>query len=271
MKTASPLSYFGSDSGVAAKLGSMFDHCSHVTIPFVGGASILPHIKAKGIVANDLNEEAINFYRVLSGWYGATKRDELITCCERTLSHPRNIREAMEAIASLDSCETNSVYLAWAYWAICWIGRKGRGGTKSEGGKPSIRWKADGGNNASRIRAAAADLESWSMHFRRCEWMACDFREVLTKAKDDQKCGIYVDAPWFGAGGAYRHAFNDQDHVDLANQLSRFEKSTVVIRYGDCDSARELYSSWKFIETSSRTQSNDRVQEVWITNKEATA
>lgn len=61
MKTKSALSYFGSDSEVASELAGMLDHCRHVTIPFVGGASILPHLKARAIVANDMNGLAINF------------------------------------------------------------------------------------------------------------------------------------------------------------------------------------------------------------------
>lgn len=65
MKTKSALSYFGSDSEVAAELAAMLDHCKHVTIPFVGGGSIIPYLKARAIVANDLHDLAINFYRVI--------------------------------------------------------------------------------------------------------------------------------------------------------------------------------------------------------------
>ena len=53
MKTKSALSYFGSDSEVAASLAALLDGCKHVTIPFVGGASIIPHLQARAIVAND--------------------------------------------------------------------------------------------------------------------------------------------------------------------------------------------------------------------------
>ena len=55
MKTKSALSYFGSDSEVAGELAAMLDHCKHVTIPFVGGAAILSHLKARAIVGNDRN------------------------------------------------------------------------------------------------------------------------------------------------------------------------------------------------------------------------
>ena len=67
MKTKSALSYFGSDSEVASELAAMLNHCRHVTIPFCGGMSILPNLAARAIVANDLNDLAVNFYRVASG------------------------------------------------------------------------------------------------------------------------------------------------------------------------------------------------------------
>lgn len=65
MKTKSALSYFGSDSEGAPQLASMLDDCKHVTIPFCGGMSILPHLKARAIVANDLHRDVIHFYKVL--------------------------------------------------------------------------------------------------------------------------------------------------------------------------------------------------------------
>lgn len=263
MKTKSALSYFGSDSEVAAQLASMLDGCKHVTIPFVGGASILPHLKARAIVANDLNSLAINFYRCISGKYGSEIRDNLINWCEITLSHPDEVQYAAR-------CLESPLYMdqAWAYWAICWIGRKGKGGTKHVVGMPSVRRTANGGTNASRIRAAADDLKAWAKHFERCEWECTDFRELLPKVADNQECGLYVDPPWIDAGRDYLHTFTDSDHNDLYLHLQRFKETTVVIRYGDHPRIRELYDDWFIIDASSRTQVNSIKGEVWITNKE---
>lgn len=133
MKTKSALSYFGSDSEVAAELAAMLDHCKHVTIPFVGGASILPHLKARAIVANDKHDLAINFYRMLSSGHQKT----LIGMCEKTLSHPAEITLAESLLES--GLGPDKLVQAWAFWAVCWIGRKGKGGTKHQGGMPSIR------------------------------------------------------------------------------------------------------------------------------------
>jgi len=266
MKTKSALSYFGSDSEVAPQLAAMLDHCKHVTIPFVGGASIIPHLKARAIVANDLHALAINFYRVMSGRYGLQLRDEVIYRCQHTLSHPDEIQKAQHFI----NHNTDNLHSAWAFWALCWLGRKGKGGTKSQGGMPSVRRTANGGTNASRVRAAADDLPAWAKSFERCEWEQLDFRDLLPKVADDAQCGLYCDAPWVDAGKLYLHSFTLDDHAVLAEMLGRFDETTVVVRYGDHPLIRELYPShkWNIIEAESRDQCNAVKGELWIANKQ---
>lgn len=267
MKTKSALSYFGSDSEVAEQLAGFLDDCKHVTIPFVGGGSILPYLRARAIVANDLNELAINFYRVMSDRCGAGSRDELIRRCQTTLSHPSEMQSALMLLAE-PSLEASFIELAWAYWAVCWIGRKGKGGTKSVGGMPSIRRTANGGTNASRIRAAADDLQAWAKHFERCEWESIDFRKLIPKVSDSVGCGIYCDPPWRGLGNGYLHSFSDQDHYDLEKMLGWFSDTKIVVRYGDDEYIRKLYSNhrWTIIGAESRTQTNVVKGELWIVN-----
>jgi site-specific DNA-adenine methylase len=264
MKTKSALSYFGSDSEVAAQLASLLDHCKHITIPFVGGASILPYLKARAIVANDLHKDVINFYRVISGIYGEHEKQYTIDRCRKTLSHPDEMEIAQN---TLDASKSPGER-AWAFWAVCWIGRKGKGGTIHQGGLPSVRRTASGGTNASRVRAAAADLDRWAQQFERCEWESIDFRELLPKIADNGTCGIYCDPPWFELGNGYLHNFNDDDHAKLESMLRRFESTTVVVRYGDSNIIREIYSSdqWHILDASSRNQCNMVKNELWITN-----
>ena len=266
MKTQSALSYFGSDSEVAEQLAAMLDHCKHVTIPFVGGASIIPHLKARAIVANDLHALAINFYRVLSDRCGAGSRDELIRRCQSTLSHPEEMEHAIQLLAH-SLLEASFIEKAWAFWTLCWLGRKGKGGTKNQGGLPSVRRTANGGTNASRVRAAADDLPAWAKCFERCEWEQLDFRELLPKVADNPQCGLYCDAPWVDAGKLYLHSFTLDDHAVLAGMLDRFEHTTVVVRYGDHPLIRELYQGWNIIEAESRDQCNAVKGELWITNR----
>jgi site-specific DNA-adenine methylase len=154
---------------------------------------------------------------------------------------------------------------------MCWIGRKGKGGTKHIGGMPSIRRTANGGGNASRLCAAAADLEGWAKLFRKCEFESIDFRDQLPKVADEPGCGIYVDAPWFGAGKNYQCNFTDDCHKELSALLHRFVHATIVIRYDENHATRLYYSDsdWKYHETASRTQANTNINEVWITRRAA--
>lgn len=266
MKTKSALSYFGSDSEVAGQLAAMLDHCNHVTIPFCGGLAILPHLKARGIVANDANELAINFYRHASGSMGVDYQTALFQRCEETLSHPT---EMADAETRLGKHWRGSWVQAWAYWAVCWVGRKGKGGTKHIGGMPSVRRTANGGNNATRLAAVADDLKEWAKEFRRCEFECLDFRELLQRVADNPDCGIYCDPPWVELGRDYAHGFTFADHHALVSHLCRFNETTVVLRYGDHKLIRDLYADprWQIIEAKSRTQSNAVKGEIWITNR----
>ena len=263
MKTKSALPWFGSDASVAPRLGAMLDDCRHVTIPFAGGMSILPNLKAKKIVANDLHDHAVNFYHVLNGEFGDDPRDYLISRASKTLSHPSELYRAEQAL-EFDEVEDK----AWAFWALCWIGRKGKGGTKNQGGKPSVRRTASGGSNASRLRSAANDLEAWAEEFRRCDFTCEDFRECLDNTKDVEGNGIYCDPPWFGAGDGYLHSFSKLDHIDLRDSLEIIDHAKVVIRYGDCPEVRDLYPDghWHIHEATSRTQANKPLGEIWLTN-----
>lgn len=268
MKTKSALSYFGSDSEVAEQLASRLNDCSHVTIPFVGGASILPHLTARSIVANDRNYWAINFYKVVSGLCGNQEKEHLLELCNKTLSHELMIIEAKSILKEKTKfgVKWSNASCAWAYWTLCWLGRKGKGGTKGEVKQPSVRFSPEGGTNATRIKAAASDLEEWSKQFERCEWLCKDFREVIPKVHDKPNCGIYVDAPWWNAGKSYFHSFEPQDHIDLRDLLKRFKKAKVVIRYDDCEPIRNLYQGFKIHEVESRNQANKNINEIWITN-----
>ena len=261
MKSQSALPWFGSDSEVAPQLAALLDHCKHVTIPFCGGLAILPHLKARAIVANDKHHAAINFYRHVAGFYGKKAQEELIERCQHTLSHPAEMQKA------IDVPPGDTVEAAWAMWVICWVGRKGKGGTKGGPGMPSIRRTASGGTNASRVRSASDDLWEWAMQCERCEWECQDFRPQLDSVAEHEDCGLYADGPWDGPGRNYLHSFTESDHYDLARGLQRFHKTTVVVRYGDTPLIRSLYEGWNIIEAESRDQCNAVKGELWITNK----
>lgn len=271
MQTKSALSWFGSDGPQAHLLGALFDDASHVTITCAGGLSILPFLKAKAIVANDLHADAINYYRVSNGPHGKALR----RLCALTLSHPDELRRAAEVLQDKTN-QWTEVDRAWAMWAACWVARKGHGGTSSQQrgkGSVSVRFTADGGNNASRLQAVIADLEDWADQFKRCEFTQLDSLAVLDKVHDREDCGVYHDPDWFDLGKGYLHTTPVEHHEAIAARLATFKNSPIVVRYGDCPKVRSLYpqDSWCWYASSTRTQNNERKStEVWITRRAAT-
>jgi len=272
MKTKSSLPVFGSDAGVAEYLASILDHCRHVTILFAGSMSILPYISASHVVAADLNLYAINYYKCLKGVKGEKIQKDLIDLCNLTLAHPHEIETARSLLANPDA---GPLLHAWAYWAQCWLCRKGTGGTKSEDtAKMSLRRTAVGGSNASRLRSAISDLNEWANEFKRCEFECADFMATLAKVADKPKIGIYSDYVWLGAGDKYKHNAKNRDaernvdsHEELRDGLAKFEQTSILVRYDDHPRVRELYSgdNWLITEGTSRTQANKLIGELWIT------
>jgi len=268
MKTKSPLSYFGSDAQVAEEIAAYFQSCNHITIPFVGGASILPFLKDKRIVANDLNEFAINFYKVASGRFGDGPVKRLILECSSTLSHPSEIMRAAHLVTNHKHAGWQE--LAWAYWALCWVGRGGNGGTSklTDQTKPSFRMTNSGGSNASRINTAAEELSQWAACMKNCEWTCMEFSHLIPKVRDNSTSGIYADPPWYTTGDAYLYTFTTFQHVLLAELLNDFNNARILIRYDDCGFIRNLYPGWNILEKGTRNQGNRKVPEIWLANHE---
>lgn len=96
-----------------------------------------------------------------------------------------------------------------------------------------------------------------------------DAYAFLDKCRDEEGIGLYIDAPWPDDGDKYRHKFTNDDQRRLATKLSAFEKTRVVIRYGDHPLIRELYPEglrWTWRLIAGRTQTNAPKREVLIMN-----
>jgi DNA adenine methylase len=104
--------------------------------------------------------------------------------------------------------------------------------------------------------------------FKRCNFHCWDaMTEFIPKTKDEDECGLYVDAPWPDDGDGYRHGLTTFQHRTLAYDLSLFKKTRVVVRFGDHPLIRELYPEplWKWHLQTSRTAGNNAKAEVLIT------
>ena len=268
-KQSRALQWFGSDASVSRDYAALLSNCKHVTVPFCGGLSIVAHLveTASEIVCNDKHRLAINLYQCLSD---ASLRQRLLSWLDQTPFHQEVLRMAQAACKRVVAIEPPDVEFAHHYFITNWMGRGGKGGSTGEfSGDLPVRWTASGGSSPRRFNTAIRSIQDyWGPICERCSFICVDWLEILNKVKDVDGNGIYIDPPWFGAGDEYVHKFQDpQEHTRLRNELLRFTKATVVIRYGDDESVRRLYSGtgWTIDEISSRDQANGNVKELCIT------
>lgn len=272
MKQNRLVPWFGSDAMEAPRIARPLDGCTWVGIPFAGGMSIVPHLKARSIVVNDIHRHVMNLAVVLSI---PKYRQRMAETLPDLIYHPDVLAEAQRFCIEMErggfdfsncSQEANE---RWAvnYFICSWMGRSAVAGKKGEfKGKLPIRWSASGGDSNTRFRSAIESIDAWSATMQRCNFSCLDFREFLKECKDIPENGGYFDAPWVVDGKEYKHSFNEKDHRDLARLLSEFKKMRIVVRYGDAPLIRELYPAdcWDWTEAESRTGGNSAKAEVLI-------
>lgn len=156
-----------------------------------------------------------------------------------------------------------------AYFVAVWMNRGGKAGT-TEGfdGTLPIRWNANGGGSNRRYRTAIEALDAWGETFRRCEFTCMDAFDFIGKCQDTAEIGIYADANWPDVGGEYTHRIDQAGQCKLAGVLRRFAHARVVVRFGEHELIRELYTDtggWTWHPLASRNQANDVKPEFLIT------
>lgn len=256
----------------AHRVGEMLTGLEWLGIPFAGGMSELAHISCRSIVVNDIHRHVMNLATVV-----AEHHERLTKALSETPFHPDILEAAQDYCQRLEASGFEFVEVAgaesfdWAYsyFIATWMGRSAKAGTEDEfKGKLSTRWTSSGGDSNTRYRSAVESLEEWQKILKRCNFSTLDFRLFLAQCKDQPRHGIYSDAPFPDAKDKYKHNFTEDDQRDLARELHRFERATVVIRFYDHPLIRELYpeSKWKWTRFAGRKQSNTESPEVLITN-----
>lgn len=268
MKITALAPWFGSNRMLAKHAGECLRDCVWVGIPFAGGMSEIPHMKARTILANDLHQHVINLADVVaSGIHGPKLKQRL----ENLLFHPEVLRRS-QALCLAKEAGEHCLPIDWAeaYFVCCWQGRSSKSGTRGEfNNQLAIRWEAGGGDSAKRYHSAVESLDQWRQEFQRVTFSCLDVFEFIKKCKDRDGHGIYVDSPFPCTGDKYTHSMTEEEHVRLARVLSEYTKTKVVCRFYDHSLVRDLYptTSWIWRDLEGRNQANDGVLEYLITNK----
>lgn len=269
LKTTAVASWFGSNRMLGKHVGEELSGCTLVAVPFAGGMSELAHVDARTLLVNDRHAHVVNLGSVTAD---AKLGPKLYRQLRRTMFDPRILRPAQERCKARDGVEWDGrPDFNWAvdYFVCCWMARNGESGKKREfEAGYSLRYTDTGGDSAVRFRSATRSLIVWRRILQRATFTAADAFEFLAKCKDRKGYGVYSDAPWPEDGDDYRHTFDEKKQRRLAEVLSTFRESRVVIRFGDHPLIRELYPEprWTWRRLSGRTQANKAKAEVLILN-----
>lgn len=263
---------FGGNRTNAEAVADYLRGCNWIGIPFAGGMPELLHLKAGSIVVNDRHAFIINLARVMQ-----RNKEWLVGQLDSLLFHPLTLEDAqakcefaldhIEAIARKGSVAPD---IAVAYFAAQWMGRSGRASSTDEfSGGIACRWNGNGGGSNKRYRSAIEAIDRFSQVMRRSEFRCMDAFEFITAVDDIPKNGLYLDPPWPDAGAKYVHSFTEDDQRKLRDALERFDKTRIVLRYGNHPLIRKLYPrrhGWRVEELTGRKQSGDQA-ELWISRR----
>lgn len=273
--------WFGSNRKNPSLVGMLLGRRSWVGVPFAGGMAELPYISTRAGVANDLHRHVINLARVIRD-----RPAELVQRLDGMTFHPDELAEAQrfckrrERIVGdlfgsgegvdLPNPLGGEGFLDWAaaYFVAAWMTRGGLAGTDAEfSGSLAVRWSSAGGASSTRFRSAVESLRGWAESLKSWEFSTLDAFEFLDKCKDQADHGIYADPPWIDLGAGYKYSPVGLDwHAGLCDRLSSFERTRVVVRYGDHPEIVRLYSrpGWRIDRLESINQNGNPVAEVLI-------
>jgi DNA adenine methylase len=261
--------WYGSSRIIAPHVGRLLKGLKWIGVPFVGGFCEVPHFDARTIVVNDVHRHVINLARVVAD--PALVGPLMQRLDPHTVFSPDQLAESQRHCIAADLADsTSDPEAAYHYFVCSWMGRNGKAGTAGEFKSGfSMRWEAGGGDSCVRFRNATAALKDWHAVMRRCTFTTLDCFKFLDSCKDHADHGIYCDPPWPSDGYLYAHTFSEAQQVRLAEDLLRFRRTRVVVRFGDHPLIRKLYpeSDWEWLAVSGRTASNKEKAEVLLVRR----
>lgn len=238
------------------------EHTCYVE-PFAGGAWVLFGKSPSPVeVLNDIDQELINFFRVLKH-----QPEELIASFEWELVS----RNEFERLANLDPHTLDNIQRAHRFYYLIMAGWGG------ELDYPRFQTSVSDGGHGNRLIGALKHLRQKlePVHKRlstviieSLSWEDCIDRY------DRPQTIMYIDPPYPNNGCNYKHNMQDwADHQRLANRLGQSKSKWILSSY-DVPEMHELYDGYNIITVQTysgmnkKKNSPERVvnQEVLITN-----
>jgi len=239
-----PLSYIGGKRRLAPQLVALIpDHTTYIE-PFAGGSQVLFHKSPSRVeVLNDLDEDLINFFRVIQ-MHG----DELV----RWLRHAVVSRRLHQLYAQQDTRTLTDIQRAARF---LYLQKNSFGGLVRRQTyhycvvKPS---NFDPRRIPELIRLAADRLA-------RVQLESLPYEDVLTKY-DRPTSFFYCDPPYIGRS-LYRFNLTDEDFAGLAERLAAL-RGKFILSINDCPLSRALFRSFPCREIALAYTASRRVPTV---------
>lgn len=251
MNITSILPYFGAKRTLARRIVEAIGPHSVYWEPFCGSlAVLLSKAPCRMETAIDLHGDLVNLARVLQS---ADHAERLYAALYPMIPCKQLHAEARDRINATDADLEYSpdVGRAADFFVASWLGRNGTTGCRQKSGNNfAVRYTSNGGPPGARWRSVVEAIPEWHERLRNvvilntCGIAACE------RIEDKAGTVIYADPPYLSKGAAYRHDFEDADHVRLAAALCRFKKTRVVVSYYQHPKLIDLYPEWRCIDVA---------------------
>lgn len=200
----------------------------------------------------DLHGDLINLARVVRD---RSMVQELEWILRRTLVHEGIYHDAIKYLKdpanSHGNCPTHEKMTERAAWYFIrsWMGMNGVAGTPTRVNFAK-RYTSGGGCLATRFVNAVDSIPEWHQRIRGVAiYQGCAI-DIAKKIEDKPGTLVYADPPYIQKSDNYEHDFTPEQHKQFAKNLTRFEKTRVVVSYYDHPALADLYpeSIWRKVE-----------------------
>lgn len=248
----------GSKRTLASKIVELLGPHRAYVEPFCGSmAVLLAKPPCSFELANDLHGDLTNLAWVIQH---PNHGPALYRRLRRTWMDEKHFATCKDAIedyalavapSDLDGHPASAaVERAYCYFVLCWQGRSGVLGTKDHNNVFTVRYNCNGGNQATRFRAAVDSIPGWRRRLRSATILRRDGLALLDRLADEPGQAVYVDPPYLQKKVSYEHDFTAAQHAQLASILCRFKKTRVVLSYYADPILAEMYPGWTQIDCS---------------------
>lgn len=236
----SPLRWIGGKSKLYNKIISIMPEHKCYVEPFAGGLWILLNKpKARVEVANDINKELVNFYRVLQNNYNELKEK---------FKFAISSREIFDEYLNMTACEIIKMSNVDRATRFLYLNRCSYSGRMTSYGFSNSR--------RSNLCTITDDFDEIirQVHYRIKDiYIECgDYQKLVKRydkrldAKEKQSILFYFDPPY---DGVYDYEGNSINYEDFSRALYTM-KSNWILSVNDTEYVRSLFSQYTMLEVN---------------------